>query len=497
VYQREAGTQRAPRECPAAVVVGAGVSGCACAAVLASAGVHVTLLNSAMDRVGLPGYGPEIVAGPNGWLEIGETMALLPWALRQAWLTSAAVPASGIPVLIVDRRAVSIETKRALERIPRLEFRQGLVTDLRIKRGRRHDQDPRSDREHGGSEAAHVGLTERAMVETVFGEVFEADAVILSVGLGLGGRISVGADLLRAGRYGETPADGLKRALEVLGASLTEVSLHAGAHFPSSATGLVDSLVGSGSDRRVEKVVAIGALLGGSGDDRANAREAGLEEPRRVVAKALSPESGEGDEGLIGRWPEFYPPAAHWIEELPHSRIVVAVGDGGSPVALLTPDGRTTAEVHVSPEGRGALDHASAGTHESVGPFRGPCEGSLEGCEGRLEGRERLCKGGYGAPASRLEYTVRASVVEGLGPDGRLLLEGAPRPPIWVTGRAAGEADYLGSLRSGAQVGSAVARELLTSDAEQRDDDIRGWDCRAESAPSAAGSQKEVRGVTG
>ena len=113
----------------------------------------------------------------------------------------------------------------------------------------------------------------------------------------------------------------------------------------------MDSLVGSGSDRRVEKVVAISALLGEAGDDRADAREAGLEEPRRVVAKALSPESGDCDEGLIGRWPEFYPPAAHWAEELPHSWIVVSVGEGGSPVALLTPDGRTTAEVHVSPEG--------------------------------------------------------------------------------------------------------------------------------------------------
>jgi hypothetical protein len=244
-------------------------------------------------------------------------------------------------------------------------------------------------------------------------------------------------------------------------------------------------------------VVATSALLGEAGDDRADAREEGLEEARRVVARALSPESGEGEEGLIGRWPEFYPPAAHWTEELPHSRIVVAVGDSGSPVALLTPDGRTTAEVHVSPAVRGALDLMSAGSHESVGPLQGPCEGSLEGCQGRLGGREGPRKGGHGAPASRLEYTVRASVVEGLGPDGRLLLEEAPRPPIWVTGRAAGEADYLGSLRSGAQVGSAVARELLTGDAESEDDYISGRDCRTDSVPSAAGSQKEARGVTG
>jgi hypothetical protein len=104
---------------------------------------------------------------------------------------------------------------------------------------------------------------------------------------------------------------------------------------------------------------------------------------------------------------------------------------------------------------------------------------------------------GHGAPESRLEYTVRASAVEGLGPDGRLLLEEAFRPPIWVTGRAAGEADYLGSLRSGARVGSAAARELLTGGAEPGDDDIMGSDCQADSAPSAGGSQKEARGVTG
>jgi len=469
VDQREVGTQRAPGDHPSAVVVGAGVSGCACAAVLAGAGVHVTLLNSAMDRVGLPGYGPEIVAGPSGWLEIGETMALLPWALRQAWLTSAAVPASGIPVLIVDRRAVSIETKRALERLQRLEFRQGLVTDLRIERRRQHDRDPRSGRGPGGFQGEDVEQTERVVVETVFGEVFEADAVILSVGLGLGGRITAGADVLRAGRYGETPADGLKKALEVLGASLTEVSLHTGAHFPSSATGLVESLAAGGSDRRVEKVVTVSSLLGEAGAVPAQAREAGPEEPRRIIAAALSLGSGEGDEDLIGRWPEFYPPAAHWIEELPHSRMVVAVVDGGTPVALLTPDGRTTAEVHISPEGRGVLGRESAG----------------------------VCEGGRGAPASRLEYTVHASVVESLGPDGRLLLDAAPRPPIWVAGRAAGEVDYLGSLRSGAQVGSAVARELLTGETEPGDDDISGLDCRADSAPSAAGSRKKVRGVAG
>ncbi len=124
---------------PTAIVVGAGVSGCACAAVLAEQGVKVTVLNSALDRVNLPAYDPALVAGSRGWCEIEETMAVLPLPLRRAWLSSAAVPESGVPVLLVDRRAVSIETKRALERMPGLRFRQGLVTDLRLESSPRED----------------------------------------------------------------------------------------------------------------------------------------------------------------------------------------------------------------------------------------------------------------------------------------------------------------------------------------------------------------------
>ncbi len=190
---------------PSVVVVGAGVSGCACAAVLACKGVRVTVLNSVLDAVGLPGYGPELVVGSGGWAEIGETMAALPAALRGAWLDAASVPDDGAPLLTVDRRAVSIETKRALERIPGLQFRQGLVTDLRVLPA---ESERSGDPGHG-----------RVAVETVFGEVIEADAVVLAVGLGLGGHVTVGADVLPGGRYGEIPADGLRKALEAMGVS--------------------------------------------------------------------------------------------------------------------------------------------------------------------------------------------------------------------------------------------------------------------------------------
>ncbi len=158
---------------PTVIVVGAGVSGCACAAELASAGLQVTLINSAMDRVGLPAYGPDMIGEGRGH-QAEEALRGLPLSLRSVWLQAAMMPASGEAILNIDRRKISIETKRALEEIPGLGFRQGFVTDLRL-----------------------VGR--RVEVETIFGEVFEADAVVVAVGLSLGGRIDTGSDG-RAGR---------------------------------------------------------------------------------------------------------------------------------------------------------------------------------------------------------------------------------------------------------------------------------------------------------
>jgi hypothetical protein len=37
----------------------------------------------------------------------------------------------GSPLLLVDRRAVSLETKKALESMAGIAFRQGLVVDIR------------------------------------------------------------------------------------------------------------------------------------------------------------------------------------------------------------------------------------------------------------------------------------------------------------------------------------------------------------------------------
>jgi hypothetical protein len=50
--------------------------------------------------------------------------------------------------------------------------------------------------------------------------------------------------------------------------------------------------------------------------------------------------------------------------------------------------------------------------------------------------------------------------VTGTAPGGRLTLGSCAEPWIWATGRAAGAADYVESLRSGARVAEEVAAEL-------------------------------------
>ncbi|MFH0917421.1 MAG: FAD-dependent oxidoreductase [bacterium] len=412
------------REPLGVVVVGAGVSGCACAAALASKGARVTALNSALDAVGLPGYGPDLPAGAGGWAEIGETMASLPVALRGAWLNAASVPENGAPLLIVDRRAVSIETKRALERIPGLQFRQGLVTDIRVVPAE--------------SQLSRDPARGRLEVETVFGEVIEADAVVVAVGLGLGGHVTVGADVLPGGRYGEIPADGLRKALGAMGVTFREVTMEVGARFSSHSCALPEALAGSRSGHVARATVPVRGILEESGGKWPVGRRSELERVRQVLWRDHDSDDIDGSADVEtdpgNPWPEGYPPAAHWTEGLRIDEVVLDERVHGATVPLLSPDGVATAELHLSPEG----------AHITGLQIEGPGGSSVDG---------RI-------PASRRGYTVHALVVTGLDPGGRLAVDSHTRPRIWVTGRAAGADGYLESLRSGARVAEEVAREL-------------------------------------
>jgi len=390
------------------------VSGCACAVSLAGLGMKVTVVSSALDCIGLPGYGPNVIAGGNR-AAITEALATIPLPLREIWLTAAVTPDCESGFFAVDRRMVSIETKRALEQIPLLGFRQGVVTDLRIADN------------NGGSKGGPGAAGARVIVETAFGEVMEADAVVVAVGLGLGGTVHVGEDVLSGGRYGETGADGLRKALERMGASFEEARLEVGPRLggkrPTAA-----SQWGAGRD-----VDSGSDPVGGVSSARA-----------RPLREALGA-TAFPDRVASVEWPAAYPAAPHWMDELwAESMVFVSPGQvlpgpgecvpgpgEGKPTPVISPDGVATGELYVDP--LAARDHTAA---EMLSSYESG--------------------GGGGLIASRLGHCVIGKRITNVSSHGRLVPPTATGPSVWIVGRAGGAGDYLESLRSGVRAARDV-----------------------------------------
>ena len=112
-------------------------------------------------------------------------------------------------------------------------------------------------------------------------------SVVLAVGLGLAGSISVGAGSLQGGRYGETPADGLRNALEALGVVFGEVGLEVGACFGGDRADLVESLAEADSSHQRHRTVDIRRLVREAGASGSETGEAGLEGAYRIAANAF------------------------------------------------------------------------------------------------------------------------------------------------------------------------------------------------------------------
>ena len=381
-----------------ALVVGAGVSGCACAAALASRGVWTTLVNSALDVTGMPGYGPVLSRAPlslDGMLRVIAVLDALPRELRCAWLSGALLcrpEIEHVGGLIVDPRAVSLRVKWVLEQYPRLWLRQALVTSL----------DPH---EEGGWVA-----------RSAFGEEFRATYVVLAVGLSLAGRLTVGSQTLEGGRYGEVAADALRESLQRLGVRLREGGLSVGytecATFVVPPTGAValQPLATAGEDATWPETVTSGVSgwsvwleAAGRWSRESSAWEAQMAHGERGPAPLLE-YSLEGAHVLRPHW------ALRAVAERQKGH-----GGMGNDVALY-PAGLATSE----------------------------WAGATGGREGEPPGK---------AYRSRLGYEVRADVIKDGDEDGRIPgLSG-----VWAVGRVAGASSYVESLASGVRAAAAVA----------------------------------------
>jgi hypothetical protein len=313
-------------------------------------------------------------------------------------------------LLVVDRRAVSVETKRTLERIPGLQFRQALITDARV-------------------------LPDgRVEVESAFGEVWAADVAVIASGLALQGRVEVGEEILPGGRYGEVPANELLQALSALGMPFVETVVDVG---PRYAYDCVEMLMVLGSPGGSE-----------SGEETGQGHAPWVNESGEMaVWRALAPWLGAEEGRLVDRtaehcWPSEFPPAPYWSGELkPAGAFLWKRGESAGGNGTGTADQGATA--------RGYEDRKS-GNHQALGVVVPDGVATAEYYVSPMQT-------GGGEGLTRMGHRVRALVAAGVDEMGRVP---GVTSRLRVVGRSAGSQTYLESLRSGVLAADSVAADV-------------------------------------
>lgn len=182
------------------VVVGAGHAGIEAALVAARMGAKVCLLTGNLDRIGHMSCNPAIGGLAKGQLvkeidALGGEMAraIDDTGIQFRRLNTKKGPAVRSSRAQADKHLYSRRMKQAVESMPGLSVKQGMVEELLIENGQ------------------CVG------VKTAMGEVLRAGATVIASGTFLNGLIHIGKYTEPAGRAGDVPSVGLSLSLASLG----------------------------------------------------------------------------------------------------------------------------------------------------------------------------------------------------------------------------------------------------------------------------------------
>ena len=194
----------APTESFDVIVVGGGHAGCEAAITTARLGLNTALFSLNLDRIAWQPCNPA-VGGPAKSQLVHEVDALGgvigrladATAIQKRTLNASRGPAVWALRAQTDKRLYSRQMLQLLQHTPNLALREAMVTGLEV--------------EGEGEQQRIQG------VRTYFGSVYGAQAVVLTAGTFLGGRIWVGHQSMAAGRAGEQAAEGLTETLQHLG----------------------------------------------------------------------------------------------------------------------------------------------------------------------------------------------------------------------------------------------------------------------------------------